>query len=155
MIKTKFEADYMITYHFCNGLSHLILSTDSDMAVLGGPSCLSTWLFTEENPAKKRKKGEKNSDVTWFIYWWWKQQTDWKTEKLFSFFITIKWDYIHSSSIIIARRNLLFSCGFYCYWCWLTCYPKRHSWYHYSIHLKRVEKNQRNRSIRGRQHRKV
>ena len=57
-----------MAYRFRNGLSDLIFSTDSDMAALCGPSCLSISSFTEENTIKNKNKREKNDGVSRFVY---------------------------------------------------------------------------------------
>lgn len=68
IVKAEFEANYLMAYHFRRGKSNLILSTDSDMSALGGPTCLSICSFTEEKSVEKKKKGEKTSSEGRFVY---------------------------------------------------------------------------------------
>ena len=54
ILKSHFEADYMIAYHFCNKLRNLIYYTDADLSALRGPTCLLIRSFTNDKKKKER-----------------------------------------------------------------------------------------------------
>ena len=56
VIKSEFEADYLLAYRFRQGMSDLVYSTDSDLSALGGTTCLSVRYFGIEKKQTSKKK---------------------------------------------------------------------------------------------------
>ena len=67
IIKAEFEANYIMTYWFRNGLSDLVFSTDADMATLCGPDSIAITYFGEEKDKKKRKRNNERGSSP-YIY---------------------------------------------------------------------------------------
>ena len=63
ILKSHFEADYMIAYRFRNKLSDLIYSTDADLSALCGPTCLSIRSFTDDKKKKRKKATNDDEDL--------------------------------------------------------------------------------------------